>query len=87
MPRAKIQLVVTDVLVMWDMLETELLVTVFATAFFFTLKGFMLSLDIDECTNSGMCSPGLNCYNLPGTYICATCPPGFIGNGVICVGK
>ncbi|XP_074652971.1 cubilin-like [Tubulanus polymorphus] len=43
--------------------------------------------DVDECSsNHPPCSqnPRVQCINLPGSYHCAACPPGYTGNGVHC---
>ncbi|KAI6170816.1 putative cubilin [Aphelenchoides bicaudatus] len=40
-------------------------------------------IDIDECANSP-CFLGSNCLNLPGSFKCESCPPGYVGNGVTC---
>ncbi|XP_058456836.1 cubilin homolog [Malaya genurostris] len=45
-------------------------------------------VDIDECSESRPhCSkdPEVSCINLPGSFICGGCPPGYTGNGFYCV--
>jgi hypothetical protein len=46
-----------------------------------------LSLDIDECSSSGMndCHVEANCTNTQGSYIC-TCKEGYTGDGKDCQG-
>ncbi|CAH1775425.1 unnamed protein product [Owenia fusiformis] len=44
--------------------------------------------DVDECSgNTPRCSvdPPVRCINLPGTFICESCPAGYSGNGYACV--
>ncbi|GMT10510.1 hypothetical protein PFISCL1PPCAC_1807, partial [Pristionchus fissidentatus] len=41
-------------------------------------------VDINECA-SKPCHPGIECVNLPGTFKCSGCPPGYEGNGITCV--
>ncbi|RWS22865.1 cubilin-like protein, partial [Leptotrombidium deliense] len=43
------------------------------------------SKDINEC-DQGPCStnPFVPCYNLPGTFSCGSCPPGYTGSGFFC---
>ncbi|XP_054159895.1 LOW QUALITY PROTEIN: cubilin-like [Oppia nitens] len=44
-------------------------------------------VDINECTEgTPHCStnPTVQCINLPGTFFCGPCPPGFTGNGYYC---
>uniref|UniRef100_A0A158R3Q9 Cubilin n=1 Tax=Syphacia muris TaxID=451379 RepID=A0A158R3Q9_9BILA len=43
--------------------------------------------DIDECKQTNPCYPGSSCINLPGSFKCATCPPGMTGtcDGIDCV--
>lgn len=46
------------------------------------------NVDINECDTSKKphCSvnPLVQCINLPGSYVCGSCPTGYKGNGVIC---
>ncbi|XP_076437271.1 cubilin-like isoform X2 [Babylonia areolata] len=44
-------------------------------------------VDINECqTSSTHCSsdPPVQCINLPGSFTCGACPPGYTGNGFRC---
>ena len=44
-------------------------------------------VDINECTSTKPhCSvnPPVTCINLPGTFYCGPCPPGYSGNGYYC---
>ena len=44
--------------------------------------------DVNECTgNQPPCSisPPVQCINLPGSFTCGPCPPGYSGNGFSCV--
>lgn len=46
------------------------------------------SVDVDECNESKPhCSkdPEVTCINLPGSFVCGGCPPGYSGNGFYCV--
>ncbi|XP_055632024.1 cubilin homolog [Toxorhynchites rutilus septentrionalis] len=46
------------------------------------------SVDVDECSESKPhCSkdPEVSCINLPGSFVCGSCPPGYSGNGFYCV--
>ncbi|XP_055528454.1 cubilin homolog [Wyeomyia smithii] len=46
------------------------------------------TVDVDECLESKPhCSkdPEVNCINLPGSFVCGGCPPGYTGNGFYCV--
>ncbi|XP_055601686.1 cubilin homolog [Uranotaenia lowii] len=46
------------------------------------------TIDVDECTDSRPhCSkdPEVSCINLPGSFVCGGCPPGYSGNGFYCV--
>ncbi|XP_072182297.1 uncharacterized protein [Diadema setosum] len=39
--------------------------------------------DIDECaTDNGGCDDDVECTNTVGSYMCGTCPPGYVGNNV-----
>ncbi|KAL3290304.1 hypothetical protein HHI36_023648 [Cryptolaemus montrouzieri] len=45
------------------------------------------SKDVDECkTNRPPCSvnPLVTCENIPGSFRCGNCPPGYTGNGYYC---
>ncbi|RZF39688.1 hypothetical protein LSTR_LSTR013176 [Laodelphax striatellus] len=49
--------------------------------------GYACSKDIDECrTYRGVCSqnPPVRCHNVPGSYYCEQCPPGYSGDGYFC---
>ncbi|CAD6193661.1 unnamed protein product [Caenorhabditis auriculariae] len=41
-------------------------------------------VDVDECS-SNPCHPGMDCINLPGTFTCSGCPPGYQMEGQRCV--
>ena len=43
-------------------------------------------IDIDECSESVMCSINANCLNTEGSFMCL-CKDGFEGNGFVCEGK
>ncbi|XP_029722333.2 cubilin homolog isoform X1 [Aedes albopictus] len=46
------------------------------------------SVDVDECAESKPhCSkdPEVSCINLPGSFVCGSCPAGYTGNGFYCV--
>ncbi|XP_046860193.1 fibrillin-1-like [Xenia sp. Carnegie-2017] len=40
--------------------------------------------DINECSDNSKCSIYANCTNLPGSYNCHGCDPGFTGDGINC---
>lgn len=45
------------------------------------------SMDVDECLEARYpcsVSPKVQCINLPGSFACAPCPPGYTGNGYTC---
>ncbi|XP_069576788.1 von Willebrand factor D and EGF domain-containing protein [Brachyistius frenatus] len=42
--------------------------------------------DVDECV-SEPCFPGVGCNNTMGSFVCASCPPGFGGDGRNCKRK
>ncbi|KAI0233508.1 hypothetical protein LSAT2_016260 [Lamellibrachia satsuma] len=45
------------------------------------------TVDVDECSGrQHPCSvnPFVGCINVPGTFYCAQCPPGYSGNGHVC---
>ncbi|BFZ22426.1 hypothetical protein BsWGS_25465 [Bradybaena similaris] len=43
-------------------------------------------VDIDECATGTHCSlnPPVPCINLPGSFVCGSCPSGYTGNGHTC---
>ncbi|KAF1751799.1 hypothetical protein GCK72_018353 [Caenorhabditis remanei] len=41
-------------------------------------------VDVDEC-ESNPCHPGIDCINLPGSFICSGCPDGYKKEGNACV--
>lgn len=52
----------------------------FSLSLFISLCRFLsiFSEDIDECAEGiADCDPLVNCTNLPGTYKCGDCPPGY----------
>ncbi|CAL1529132.1 unnamed protein product [Lymnaea stagnalis] len=44
------------------------------------------TIDIDECALGAHCSvsPPVTCRNIPGSFLCESCPPGYTGNGFTC---
>ena len=42
--------------------------------------------DINECTETTKCSKLVNCTNSIGSYKCASCPAGYVGDGHYCNG-
>ncbi|KAF7647992.1 hypothetical protein LDENG_00163670, partial [Lucifuga dentata] len=47
------------------------------------LRGLTCLEDINECERKP-CFPGLQCFNSFGSYSCAPCPKGMLGNGTTC---
>jgi cubilin len=46
---------------------------------------FDCTIDIDECTEMRPhCYEGVQCYNIPGSFVCGPCPVGYSGNGYTC---
>uniref|UniRef100_A0A1I7UVG7 Cubilin n=1 Tax=Caenorhabditis tropicalis TaxID=1561998 RepID=A0A1I7UVG7_9PELO len=41
-------------------------------------------VDVNEC-ESNPCHPGVDCVNLPGSFVCSGCPPGYKKDGNACV--
>lgn len=39
-------------------------------------------MDVDECEKQNPCQT--SCINLPGSFMCGPCPPGYEGNGIFC---
>ncbi|XP_013175197.1 PREDICTED: cubilin-like [Papilio xuthus] len=48
--------------------------------------GIACLTDVNECEQGVRCSvnPRVECINLPGSFRCGACPPGFEGNGYVC---
>ncbi|XP_050497170.1 cubilin-like [Diabrotica virgifera virgifera] len=43
------------------------------------------NVDVNECSqNHPPCAPNVECVNVPGSFYCGHCPPGFTGNGYHC---
>jgi cubilin len=48
-------------------------------------SSFDCTIDIDECTEMRPhCFDGVQCFNIPGSFLCGPCPTGFSGNGYTC---
>ncbi|XP_048237900.1 cubilin-like isoform X1 [Haliotis rufescens] len=46
------------------------------------------TVDVNECTSSNPpCSqdPPVQCTNIPGSFVCGSCPAGYTGNGATCI--
>lgn len=48
------------------------------------LASLACDIDINECEESGNPCHS-ECINLPGSFKCGPCPPGYTGNGVTCL--
>ncbi|XP_056646391.1 cubilin [Diorhabda sublineata] len=48
-------------------------------------KNAPCTVDVNECLSTHTsCAPNVECINVPGSFYCGHCPPGFTGNGYHC---